>query len=142
MAQYHNHILIKVSDDDIVNGTFEIESGTICINSFAFQDCKKLKQITIPEGVKEIGPFAFRHCTRMRKIILPNSLESIGAGAFAFCHNLAHIHMKNIKFFGDGCFDCSLQSKPGIYKAFALTEFGELRCRDKRYELGKWSIWD
>ena len=139
MAKYYQNILEEVLDDDIIDGTFEIKPGTVEIHAFAFRKCIKLKYLTVPEGVEFIKPYAFAVCRNLKEIILPNTLKHLCGDAFYECYNLGHIKFGGgLKYFGTDCFRYTpVESKPGIYKAFALTEFGELRCRDTYYELGK-----
>lgn len=139
MARYYQNILVEVLDDDIVDGTFAIENGTIGIHAFAFRNCKKLKHMMVPEGAEFIKPYAFTGCINLEEIILPNSLERLCGDAFDRCYDLDRIRFgSGLKYFGTDCFRyAAVESKPGIYKAFALTEFGELRCRDTYYEIGK-----
>ncbi len=53
----------------------------------------KLKQITIPEGVKKIESEAFGGCQNLEKVVLPKSLETIAAGAFKNCETLRSINL-------------------------------------------------
>ena len=53
--------------------------------------CPNLKEIVLPETVREIAPYAFYHCETLRKINLPSSLKLIGAEAFYNCRNLEEI---------------------------------------------------
>lgn len=41
------------------------------IGRYAFQGCKALQEVRIPEGVTEIGGFAFEGCTSLTPIELP-----------------------------------------------------------------------
>ena len=83
-----------------------IPEGCEEIEEFAFNECSKLKRVTlpgtirkigrsafyhayniysivIPEGVEEIGNTAFSDCTKLRKISLPGTIRKIGSSAFA-----------------------------------------------------------
>ena len=51
------------------------------IGDEAFSLCRKLKEITIPEGVEAIGDSAFYSC-RLERVSLPASLKTIGRHAF------------------------------------------------------------
>lgn len=55
------------------------------IGSFAFEDCKKLTEVTFAEGVKAIGGSVFLNCTALRQITLPRSVTSIGMFLFKHC---------------------------------------------------------
>ena len=83
--------LIEVSDNDILNGFFEIPSGVTSIGHSAFRCCKNLKQITIPKGVTSIGHSAFLGCKNLQQITIPDSVISIGPNAFWNCKNLHQI---------------------------------------------------
>ena len=54
-----------------------------------------LKEVTIPEGVKEIGNRAFLECSSLEKISIPNTVKSIGAYAFTRCNKLKDITLPN-----------------------------------------------
>lgn len=60
---------------------YGVESENVVAEN-AFKGCKRLSEVTIEDGVKEIGRFAFEGCTAISKIILPASVTDIGAGAF------------------------------------------------------------
>ena len=63
----------------------EIKQGT-------FYECKNLKNIEFPEGLRIIGNCAFQG-SGLEDIILPASLRTIAQGAFCECQNL-----KTVKF--------------------------------------------
>ncbi len=58
------------------------------IASGAFEDCKTLEKIVIPEGIVSVGASAFRGCRELEEIILPSTVESVGERAFFGCINL------------------------------------------------------
>jgi len=49
----------------------------------AFEGCKILVGITIPNSVKSIGNYAFNGCSGLTSIIIPNNVTSIGESAFS-----------------------------------------------------------
>ena len=81
---------------DLGNGTIEIKkfvgfdqadtiipteiSGkkVVGIRSGAFQQCKGIKQLIIPEGIEYVEDGAFADCSNLIKIVLPNALSRIG----------------------------------------------------------------
>ena len=86
----------------------EIPGGITFIDHSAFESCKCLKRVVIPDtvvkiankafyndsdlgiaeipnSVKEIGIEAFKGCGSLKEIILPDSIESVGIGAFSNC---------------------------------------------------------
>lgn len=64
------------------------------LNKGAFYDCKKLKEITMPDGVKNIGDEAFSGCTSLKSITIPSSVISIGSRAFSSCYSLDSVEFK------------------------------------------------
>ena len=61
---------------------FEAGSELKMIGKSAFEFCKNLAKINLPEGVKSLGDYAFCLCESLKNIQLPNGLEKIGAGCF------------------------------------------------------------
>ena len=57
----------------------------------AFDDCKKLKDITIPDSVTEIRGWAFYNCENLTSITIPDGVTTIGEWAFYGCENLTGI---------------------------------------------------
>lgn len=55
------------------------------IGKGAFEGCRTLHVINIPEGVKAIEEDTFNGCGNLGIVILPESLEEIGANAFKDC---------------------------------------------------------
>ena len=64
------------------------------IGDEAFSLCRKLKEITIPEGVEAIGDSAFYSC-RLERVSLPASLKTIGHHAFLNCFSLREVAIPN-----------------------------------------------
>ena len=60
----------------------------------AFANCKNLRNITIPETVKQIGTKAFFNCTSLPSLTIPINVTSIGGLAFAGCDNLTSLVFK------------------------------------------------
>jgi len=94
-------VLYKVSDSDIVNGTFTNFEGIKRIAMNAFNGCQTLKEIVIPEGVETIGKNAFYNCHNLKKVVISDSVTSIDELAFSLCYELEQIklpsHLKELK---------------------------------------------
>ncbi len=58
-----------------------ISQGTEHIGNDAFEECKGLKSITIPNSVKTIGEGAFKNI-EAESIFMPKTITKIGSGAF------------------------------------------------------------
>lgn len=51
----------------------------------AFKNCTKIKEVTIPNSVKEVGNNAFANCSSLNKVTINSGLEVIGNLAFENC---------------------------------------------------------
>ena len=65
-----------------------IPESVISIGDYAFYACWDLTSITIPEGVTSIGDYAFSGCSSLTSITIPESVTSIGDYAFSGCSSL------------------------------------------------------
>ncbi|MBQ8868168.1 MAG: leucine-rich repeat domain-containing protein [Oscillospiraceae bacterium] len=71
----------------------------------AFNFCKNLKRITIPNSVKSIDKYAFSDCSGLTSINIPASVASIGGGAFSYCSGLTSINIPtSVTNIGAGAF--------------------------------------
>lgn len=68
-----------------------IHSDTVIICGSAFDGCKAIHEIKIPEGVISIGSFAFSYCSLLEKIYIPASVEYIDSLTINMCHKLSEI---------------------------------------------------
>ena len=79
--------------------------GSACtaIGDYAFYQCTKLKEITIPAGVKAIGTYAFYNCTGLTEIDLAG-VEEVGHGAFIYCYGLESVTAEKLTTIGNSAF--------------------------------------
>ena len=92
----------------------EIDGYTVTnIGERAFDGCRKLESVTIPETIKNIGDYAFIRCNNLKEINLANGVERIGDGAFIDCEKLSKINLPDsIRNIGFGAFnDCHSLTK-------------------------------
>ena len=83
--EYTGNVVIPKSVD--YNGnTYPVTS----IGSLAFNDCKNLTSVTIPNSVTSIGDYAFSDCS-VTSVTIPNSVTSIGKYAFSGCSSLTSV---------------------------------------------------
>lgn len=85
--------------------TFTIPASITRIEDYAFYCCKKLTEIVIPEGVKEIGESAFSFCDTLTNIEFPKSLTKIQDEAFCYCDGLHSVVIpEGVKEIGERVF--------------------------------------
>ena len=68
-----------------------IPEGVISIGKFAFDTCEKLTSVVIPDSVTTIEQSAFVRCMALQSITIPNSVTTIGMAAFWWCTSLESI---------------------------------------------------
>ena len=92
---YDNILSYEITDGEVtinscdngISGTVVIPSSidgypVTCIGDGAFNDCKNISGVKIPDGVKTIKGFAFDGCYSLTDIIIPDSITSITSYAF------------------------------------------------------------
>ena len=65
------------------------------IGNEAFQNCRGLTSVTIPNSVTSIGNSAFQNCSGLTSVTIPNSVTSIGDSAFSGCSGLTSVTIVN-----------------------------------------------
>ena len=63
------------------------------IDWYAFENCNKLRSVTLPETITHISRFAFVHCTELETVNMPKSLYSIEQYAFYDCPKLEGVSL-------------------------------------------------
>ncbi len=80
--------IIETATKTLIRGcnysTIPQDGSITSIASNAFEDCKELTSVTVPDGVTSIGSRAFYGCYNIRKVVIPDSVTSIGGDAFYF----------------------------------------------------------
>lgn len=68
MSSRRDFIITEGVIEEYIGDSEEIRipPGVIDIEIYAFEDCRSLRDISIPESVEMFGAFAFRNCTRLR----------------------------------------------------------------------------
>ena len=98
-------VLIKVDENDIVNGTVEIPEGVTKIGDGAFEGCSSLTNIEMPEGLTEIGYRAFWECSSLKNVKIPKGLTEIGDNVFKYCRSLTNVEIPDgVTRIGDEAF--------------------------------------
>ena len=100
---YAGKVLYKYKGTMPSNTKIEIKEGTTGIADYAFQSCKGLTSITIPNSVMIIGSSAFSGCSGLTSINIPNSVTEISSEAFSWCSGLTSITIPNSVTIIRGC---------------------------------------
>ena len=108
------------------------------IGNNAFDNCKKLTKVVIPEGVTSIGESAFEGCVALANVEFPESLKTISDYAFFCCDALKKVQLyQNVTSIGAYAFyDCvnlKAVNIPNGIKAIEEGTFGECTSLEKIY---------
>lgn len=118
----------KVLYDDYYSDAVDvvIEPGTKGIAEKAFNECKTLKSVVIPDSVVNIGDWAFDGCTSLESVNIPSSVTNIGEGTFRSCKALPGIDIPDtVTKIGDQAFD-SCSSLKNIVIPDSVTDIGRI----------------
>lgn len=88
--------------------SIQIDANIFKIESACFKNCRKLKQVILPDSITEIGELAFEHCTALEEINMPKNLTKIETKAFYGTHLTEVILYENVRFIANKAFEnCS-----------------------------------
>ena len=83
---------------------FEIPSSVEIIGENAFGGTG-LKEVVLPDSVKEVGNYAFYNCVHLKTFKGGSGLEKLGANALGDCISLTDITLnEGLTSIGEGCF--------------------------------------
>lgn len=92
------------------------EGSEISIGRRCFHGCRKLEEISLPEGVISIKESTFCDCTGLKRVNLPNTLAKIEHSSFLGCINLEKIIIPgSVKLIGDNAFSYCTKLIGNIY---------------------------
>ena len=87
-------------DEDIIIPSTYKALPVARIGDRAFDYCKSIHSITLPDTITYIGDYAFSNCTELTNITLTESVISIGHFAFEDCSKLKHSRFENGLYLG------------------------------------------
>lgn len=76
----------KLISAEIPSAIYDIPVTAIA--SRAFQSCRNLLAVTIPDSVTTIGDYAFASCDKLTSIVVPASVTEMGENIFYDCSDL------------------------------------------------------
>ncbi|MBQ7521719.1 MAG: leucine-rich repeat domain-containing protein [Clostridia bacterium] len=95
-----------------------------CIGEHAFMDNHSVERIYVPDGVR-IEEYAFQGCKALKEIRLPNDCHELCYGTFMDCHALEEVHLPNVlKILGGSVFT-SCKSLKSIALPPTLKKIGQ-----------------
>ena len=101
-TKYHSsgNCLIETASKTLISGcntsVIPSDGSVTSIGGSAFQGCKDLTSITIPDSVTSIGDYyTFYGCSSLTSITIPDSVTSIGMRAFYGCTGLTSVTIGN-----------------------------------------------
>lgn len=119
-----DNVLVRCNNRDIEEADIPDEVTTIL--GSAFERCKKLKKVWLPEGLRHIGHRAFYGCSvletvlpgslwlidNQKQLIMPEYVFSIGHRAFGNCMQLSSVELSDsVDFVGNYAFTGCLRIK-------------------------------
>jgi len=78
----------SVTYDDV---TYSVTS----IGNLAFNNCRYLTSVSIPNSVTSIGELAFEYCSSLTSVTMSNSITRIEYAVFQYCTGLTSIEIPN-----------------------------------------------
>jgi hypothetical protein len=107
----------------------------------AFFECKKLKEITIPDSVTKIGVYAFNDCFALETLTVSESLEEIGDRTFDGCMALQTLEIPvSVKklgvavLAGSGIKTLRYEGTVAQWNEMEKNEINDVVSSDKRFE--------
>lgn len=82
---YNGKAVTAIDENAFYSATINkvvIPEGVTHIGNGAFDNCKRLLNVSLPSTLTEIGGWAFRDCTALTSIVIPIGVTTIGTWAF------------------------------------------------------------
>ncbi len=106
---YLNHIAVAYKGEMSESTTITLKDGTTGFGIGAFQWCKNLIGVIIPNSVTSIAESVFNGCSGLTSLTIGNSVTSIAESAFNGCSGLTSVTIPNsVTSIGQSAFErCS-----------------------------------
>lgn len=66
-----------------------------CVGAFAFDNCRNLTNVELPDSLKSILDRAFNCCTSLICIVIPYGVSDLGCSVFNYCISLKSVTIPN-----------------------------------------------
>jgi len=109
-----------------ISGVLRIRRGTSIIEERAFEGCRDIDAVELPDSVGYIGKRAFSGCIGLKAFSIPNRVKSIPDSAFSGCSSLSSVSIPDsVTKIGCGAFsDCPSLSEVKLPKKLSSYGFG------------------
>ena len=111
-SQHEQSVLLTngqsvIGSSDVAN--IVVPEGIETIEPRAFERCRALTSLTLPDTLTFIGECAFGSCSSLKSISLPDNITSVKKDTFEYCYNLTSLKLpKFLKSIGNNAFlSCS-----------------------------------
>ena len=96
---YNNLPVVGIADKGFYDLSFlkevKMPDSIKEIGESAFESCENLKKVCFSNSLEKIDTLAFRYCEKLKKIQLPDSVKEIHLQAFAFCDSLSDLSLSS-----------------------------------------------
>ena len=107
-----------------------IPKAELLLNS-AFEDCKRLRSVTIDGKISSLYPNAFKGCTALETVNLGKNIKTAGDGVFMSCENLKNINWQTIMYMPKdtfkGCLNLPMLDRRSEVILFPILENGSIK---------------
>ena len=102
------------------------------IGDRAFDGCSGLTNVTIPRSVTNIGEYAFSGCSGLTSVTIPDSVTRIGSGAFSSCSGLRSVTIPDsVMWIGHSTFaNCGLTNVTIPDSVRSIEDYAFSGCAD------------
>ncbi len=89
LAFYANENVTEITFSKGIKGT------GLLIGDAAFNACKKLAKLSLPQGLQAINEKTFYQCESLEEVFIPKTVTFIGVDAFSKCTNLRIVNIED-----------------------------------------------
>ena len=87
--------------------TVVIEEGVTSIGDYAFYECWKLEEVSLPQSLEAIYKDAFYFCKSLKSVTIPDAVVLISSNAFYLCESMESLDLgEGVAHIGESAFDC------------------------------------